>query len=175
MSPPQERFKERLCQFIDYTKSIVIEANENGIETPVSPFILDLSKNFIGKEDSDKIVTTFILRSFPNWERIRLHDLEFMKGEGLKSFYGIPEKNLKEFTALFDLVKPDGNRLLSEEIEVKLWDFFESLVHISICYVHMKRKPALNPATNKVGYTENFFPDMKVKAQVELWKITKLE
>lgn len=171
LPPPQERFKERLVQFIDYTKSLVIEANEHGIETPVSPFILDLSKNFIGKEDADKIITTFILRSYENWERIRLHDLDFMKGEGLKSFYGIPEKNLKDFTALFEVVKPDGSKLLSPEVEEKLWDFFESLVRISVCYVHMKRSP--DPTTKK--YTQNFFPDMKVKSQVELWKITKLE
>ncbi len=170
-SPPQERFKERLIQFIDFTKGMVLEANEAGIETPVSPFILDLSKNFIAKEDSDKIITTFILRSFENWERIRTHDLEFMKGEGLKSFYGIPEKNLKDFTALFDVVKPDGTRLLSPNVEVQLWDFFESLVRISVCYVHFQRKP--DPETKK--YTANFFPAMKVKSQVELWKITKLE
>jgi hypothetical protein len=168
---PQERFKERLVQFIDFTKSLVIEANEHGIETPVSPLILDISKNFIGKEDSDKIITTFILRSFQNWDRIRNHDLPFMKGEGLKSFYGIPEKNLKDFTALFDVVKPDGTPLLSPPVEEKLWDFFESLVRISVCYVHCQRKP--DPVTKK--YTANFFPDMKVKAQVELWKITKLE
>jgi len=170
-APPQERFKERLIQFIDFTKGMVIDANEHGIETPVSPFILDLSKNFIGKEEADKIITTFILRSHPNWDRIRNHDLPFMKTEGLKSFHGIPEKNLKDFTALFDVVKPDGVPLLSPSVEEKLWDFFESLVRISVCYVHMKRCP--DPVTKK--YTANFFPDMKVKAQVEAWKITKLE
>ena len=168
---PQERFKERLTQFIDFTKTLVVEANEHGIETPVSPLILDISKNFIAKEDSDKIITTFILRSFQNWDRIRNHDLPFMKGEGLKAFYGIPEKNLKDFTALFDVTKPDGEKLLTPSVEEKLWDFFESLVRISVCYVHMKRCP--DPVTKK--YTQNFFPDMKVKAQVELWKITKLE
>jgi hypothetical protein len=170
-APPEERFKERLIQFIEYTKSLVVEANEHGIETPVSPFILDLSVNFIGKEDADKIITTFVLRSFQNWHRIHKHDLPFMKGEGLKSFYGIPEKNLKDFTALFDVVKPNGEKLLTPEAEAKLWEFFESLVRISVCYVHMQRKP--DPVTKK--YTANFFPDMKVKAQVELWKITKLE
>jgi len=170
-SPPQERFKERLVQFIDFTKSLVIEANEHGIETPVSPLILDISKNFIGKEEADKIITTFILRSFPNWGEIQKHNLPFMKGEGLKAFYGIPEKNLKDFTALFDVIKPDGTPLLSPPVEEKLWDFFESLVRISICYVHVKRSP--DPVTKK--YTQNFFPDIKVKSQVETWKITKLE
>jgi hypothetical protein len=168
---PQDRFKDRLVQFIDFTKGLVVEANEAGIETPVSPFLLDLSKNFIAKEDSDKIITTFILRSFPNWDRIKAHDLEFMKGEGLKAFHGIPEKNLKDFTALFNVVKPDGTKLLSAPIEVQLWDFFESLVRISVCYVHQQRKP--DPVTKK--YTQNFFPDMKVRVQVEAWKIEKLE
>jgi hypothetical protein len=82
-----------------------------------------------------------------------------------------PEKNLKDFTALFDVVKPDGTPLLSPPVEEKLWDFFESLVRISICYVHIKRCP--DPVTKK--YTQNFFPSMKVKSQVELWQITKLE
>jgi hypothetical protein len=170
-SPPQDRFKDRLVQFIDFTKGLVIEANEAGVETPVSPFVLDLSKNFIAKEDSDKIITTFILRSYPNWNRIQEHDLEFMKGEGLKAFYGIPEKNLKEFTALFDVTKPDGVKLMTPAIESQLWDFFESLVKISVCYVHCQRKP--DPVTKK--YTANFFPDMKVRVQVEAWKIEKLE
>jgi hypothetical protein len=170
-SSPQDRFKDRLVQFIDFTKGLVIEANEAGIETPVSPFLLDLSKNFIAKEDSDKIITTFILRSYPNWNRIHSHDLEFMKGEGLKAFHGIPEKNLKDFTALFDTTKPDGTKLLTPVVEGQLWDFFESLVRTSVCYVHQQRKP--DPVTKK--YTANFFPDMKVRVQVEAWKIEKLE
>jgi hypothetical protein len=170
-TPPQERFKDRVIQFCDFVKGILQEANDNGIETPASPFVLDLIKNFIKKEESDKVVTTFILRSHTSWERAYNREEDYFRSDGLKAFYGIPEKNLDEFNQLFDMKKPDGSPLFDQTIQEGIWEMFQSLIKTAICYIHYMRKP--DPTTKK--YTQNFFPEISIKKQVELWKLTSLE
>jgi hypothetical protein len=168
---PQERFKNRVIQFCDFVKGILQQANNEGLETPVSPFILDLVKNFIKKEDSDKIITTFILRSHASWERAKNKEQDYFRTDGLKAFYGIPEKNLNDFNALFDCKKADGSLLFDETVQSIIWEIFESFIKDSICYVHLKRCP--DPTTKK--YTANFIPEISVKKQVEAWKLTSLD
>jgi hypothetical protein len=169
--PPQERFKERVIQFCDFIKNILTEANNNGISTPASPFVLDLIKNFIKKEEADKIITTFILRSHNSWERALNRERDYFRTDGPKAFYGIPEKNLEEFNLLFDTKKPDGSLLFDESVQEGVWEMFQSLIKTSICYLHYMRKP--DPVTKK--YTQNFFPEISIKKQVEMWKLSSLE
>jgi hypothetical protein len=168
---PDERFKDRVLQFCDFVKDILIEANNNGIQTPASPFVLDLIKNFIKKEEADKIVTTFILRSHTSWERAHQREKDYFRNDGLKAFYGIPEKNLEEFNLLFDVKKADGTLLFDETIQEGVWEIFHSLIKNAVCFIHVSRKP--DPTTKK--YTQNFFPEISIKKQVELWKISTLE
>jgi hypothetical protein len=94
-----------------------------------------------------------------------------MRTEGIKSFYGIPEKSLEDFDKLFDLKKKDGSLLFDESVQSLIWDIFDSFIKDSICYVHTKRCP--DPTTKK--YTQAFFPEISVKKQVENWKVTSLE
>jgi hypothetical protein len=169
--PPEERFKERVVQFCDFIKNILSEANSNGIETPASPFVLDLIKNFIKKEESEKIITTFILRSHNSWERALSRERDYFRTDGLKAFYGIPEKNIEEFNQLFDTHKPDGTLLFDETIQEGVWELFHSLIKTSVCYIHQTRKP--DPVTKK--YTQNFFPEISIKKQVDMWKLSSLE
>jgi hypothetical protein len=170
MTSPQERFKDRVIQFCDFVKNILQEANNAGIQTPASPFVMDLIKNFIRKEDSDKIVTTFILRSHASWDRAEKKERDYFRTDGLKAFYGIPEKNLEEFNQLFDTKKPDGTLLFDDTIQEGVWEMFQSLIKTAVCYVHQQRKP--DPETKK--YTQNFFPDISIKKQVEMWKLSNL-
>lgn len=169
--PPQERFKSRVLQFCDFIKGVLEQATAEGLEIPVSPFVIDLIKNFIKKEESDKIITTFILRSYKTWDQAKDHELSYMRTEGIKSFYGIPEKNLEDFDKLFDLKKKDGTLLFDDSVQSLIWDIFDSFIKDSICYIHTKRCP--DPTTKK--YTQAFFPEISVKKQVENWKVTSLE
>ncbi len=171
LPPPEERFKRRLIEFIEFTKSVIVEGNAAGIQTPVSPLIMDLSKAFIEKEDAGKIVTTFTIRSLKSWDKIKNRDVEYIKNAGSSVFEGVPEKSVSDFRNLHDVLRPDGTKLFNETIQEGIWDYFDSLVKLSVCYVHKERCP--DPVTKK--YTKNFFPDMKVKSEVERWGITKLE
>jgi hypothetical protein len=168
---PEERFKTRLIEFIEFTKSVIVDANNAGIHTPVAPLILDLGKIFIEKEDAGKIVQTFTIRSIKNWDRIKSRDINFIKNESFSMFNGVPPSNLEAFRNLHDVVRPDGTKLFNEALTDMTFDYFDSLVKLSVCYAHVQRCP--DPVTKK--YTKNFFPDMKIKSEVERWGITKLE
>jgi len=171
LPPPEERFKRRLIEFIDFTKSVIVEGNSMGIQTPVSPLIMDLSKAFIEKEDAGKIVTTFTIRSLKSWDKIKNRDVEYIKNSGSSVFEGCPPKAVEDMKLLHDILRPDGTKLFNDTVQAGIWDYFDSLVKLSVCYVHKERHP--DPVTKK--YTKNFFPDMKIKSEVERWGITKLE
>ena len=167
---PEERFKNNLLTFCDFVKGILEQGKNEGLEVGVDPFILGLVKGFIQKEDAEKIVTTFVLRSFDSWDRAKCREKDYFRTDGLKAFYGIPEKNLEDFNKLFDLRRSDGSMLFDESVLDMIWDMFESFIKDSVCFVHRKRNP--DPVTKK--YTETFFPLMKVREQVEKWGISSL-
>ena len=171
LPPPEERFKSRLIDFIEFTRNLISDANNAGINTPVSPLIFDLGKAFIEKEDAGKIVQTFTIRSLKNWDKIKSRDIGYIKGEGMSFFNGVPPAHLKACSDLHDVLRPDGTKLFNESVNDIVFDYFDSLVKLSVCYAHIQRCP--DPVTKK--YTKNFFPDMKIKSEVERWGITKLE
>jgi hypothetical protein len=170
-SPPQERFKERVIQFCDFFKNVLEEAIANKIDVPASPFIMDIVKNFIKKEDSDKAITTFILRSYKSWDRALNREKDYFRSDGLSAFAGIGKEHIDSFNSLFDVKKADGTLLIDDNIQEGLWQLFDSLIKTSICYVHQQREPC--PTTKK--YTKPFFPEIKIKSLVEAWQITSLE
>jgi len=174
-TPPQERFKERVIQLCEFVKNILAEAKENGLETPASPFVMDLIINFIKKEDSDKVITTFILRSHASWDRAHAKEQDYFRTDGLKAFYGIPEKSLEDFNQLFDVKKADGSLLFDESTQEGIWEMFHSLIKNSVCYIHCQRDLKEDPETGKKKYTKNFFPEISIKKNVEMWKIASLD
>ena len=169
--PPEERFVARVIDFCDFFKNLLTEAQANGIDTPASPFVMDIVKNFIKNEDATKAITTFILRSHESWDRALAREKDYFRTDGLKAFAGLSEKHIESFNALFDVKKQDGTMLIDETVQEGLWQLFESLIKTSVAFVHQGRKP--DPETKK--YTTAFFPTIKVKAEVEKWKITSLE
>lgn len=183
LPPPEERFKTRLIEFIEFTKSVIVDANNAGIHTPVAPLILDLGKAFIEKEDAGKIVQTFTIRSLKNWDKIKNRDIHFIKNESACFFQGVPDSNLEAFRKLHDVTRPDGTKLFNEATTDVTFDYFDSLVRLAVCYAHVQRCPVptkvVNPETGveeiKNKYTKNFFPDMKIAQEVKRWGITKLE
>lgn len=171
MAPPEERFIERVCQFCEFFKGVLEDAKKDDIDTPASPFVMDLIKNFVKKEDPHKAITTFILRSYKSWDNAVVRDKNYFRTDALSCFAGIPQSSVESFNGLFDLRKSNGELLVSEEIQANLWDFFDSLIKTSIVYIHQQRKP--DPSTKK--YTQAFFPEISVKNEVTRWRITSME
>lgn len=171
MAPPEQRFVERVCSFCEFFKQVLEQAQAEGLETPASPFIMDIVKNFIKKEDPHKAITTFILRSYKSWERAQTREKDYFRKDALSFFEGIPSTSVESFNGLFDLKKKNGELLIDESMQASLWEVFDNLIKTSIIYVHQQRQP--DPETKK--YTKAFFPEIKVRDMVQKFQIESLE
>ena len=171
MVPPEQRFVEKVCSFCEFFKQVLEQAQTEGLETPASPFIMDIVKNFIKKEDPHKAITTFILRSHESWERAQLREKDYFRKDALNFFQGIPSTSVESFNGLFDMKKKNGELLIDESMQGRLWEFFDSLITVSIIYVHQQRAP--DAETKK--YTKSFFPGIKIRDMVQKFQIESLE
>jgi hypothetical protein len=171
MIPPEQRFVEKVCEFCELFKQVLEQAQAEGLDTPASPFIMDIVKSFIKKEDPHKAITTFILRSYKSWESAQLREKDYFRSDALSFFQGIPSTSVDSFNGLFDMKRKNGELLIDDNLQTSMWEFFDVLIKTSIIYVHQQRIPDVE--TKK--YTKAFFPEIKVRDMVQKFQIETLE
>jgi hypothetical protein len=101
----------------------------------VSPYLVNFAGFVLFKLDKDFLLKTFIEKSNEHWEQIRVRDEEFFVHSAGKVFAGLPLDAVNSFKDLFLLRTPSGDRFVSEDDRDAMWDYFESLVRISIHYL----------------------------------------
>lgn len=175
-APPEKRFLDNVCELCQLTRDIVTDATAAGMVVPVQPYIIDIARGVVSGMDPHKVINTFLTRSFPHWDKIKVRDVEFFKAATPILFDGAPKEHVDAFVALYDAVKPDGSKLFDEAREAEYFAFFEAMIRQCICYIHQQRKP--DPTTKK--YTCAAYPDImgipvSVKALVEKWEVKRLD
>jgi len=186
-----DKFKANLLILID----IVTEMFDEGYEKKVidTDFkLMSLLKIVISRTSGDKMLRNFIKKTHPYWDQILEKDREYFKNLGLELFGVVKDKGLDEYTKDSEdsfLQKLSGNHvelfkellegeyeengekisILDEERKGDIWKILHSFVRISIVYVHQGRK-------YKDGkYNVEFFPEIKVKGNVEKWNIKSIK
>ena len=188
---PSERFKSNLIILID----IIADMFEEGYENKVvkNDFkILGLLKIIVKKYDGSKMLTNFIKKTNPYWEKIRDKDLDYFKdlglqlfdiarGEGLEKyksesdddfFKSLSSSHVDNFRTLLEgEYEVDGEKLeiLDDERKADIWKILHSFVRISIVFIHQERK------YKDSKYTVEFFPDISVKENIDKWEIKSIK
>lgn len=168
---PRERFHTNSIEFCRLVKDVIAHADMNGFSLPISPIMLDIAIGILSNSDPDLIVETFIKRSAAHWNAIHAKDIHFFRTQGLDVFNGLPEAQVQAFNSLFDMKDANGNPIIDVDTLDEFWSFFHSFVKISVCHIHLQRKP--DPTTKK--YTQNYFGDISIKKQVDQWQIRELK
>lgn len=101
----------------------------------VSPYLVNFAGFVLFKLDKEFILKTFIEKSHPHWDQILNRDEEFFVHSAGKVFAGLPLDSVNGFKELFLLKSSNGERFVSEDDRDAMWDYFESLVRISIHYL----------------------------------------
>lgn len=186
-----EKFRTNLLILID----IVSEMFEEGYENKViaTDFkLLPILKIVIKKVPGEKLLKNFIKRSYPYWNQIHEKDINYFKNLGLELFDVVKDKGVEEYTKDSDdgfLNKISGNHIdlfkelmegeytsngetvsiLDDERKDDIWKILHSFVKICVIYVHQERK------FQNGKYQVEFFPEIKVKENVEKWKIKSIK
>lgn len=134
----EEKFNLTLTELLDITQEIIEELNSQK-KTNIETGLLLLASGFLASfKDKTKIIEGFIKHSFNYWEKIRIKDESFFVNncnQIFEGFMGEHAIHLNAFKELFD------KRLISTDQKNIIWDYFHSMVRISIKYVHRIRGP----------------------------------
>lgn len=186
---PAERFKRNMVTLLEIISDMFDEGNRNSIVK--SDFkLITILKILIESTPGDYMINNFIKKSYPYWERIRERDIEYFKEHGLDFFTNVKEKgidsltdekqknndfikNLKSshldnFKLLLEGSYTENGKvidILDEERKEDIWKILNSFVKISVSHVHLERQ--------YIGgkYTQEYFPEINVKENIETWNI----
>ena len=133
-----ERFFLNVEGLFNLVSELVNSAYQSGYKI-VSPYLINFAGFVLFKLDKEFVLKTFIEKSHEHWEEIRIRDEDFFINRAGKVFAGLPLDSVNAFKELFLLRCSNGNglgeRFVSEDDRDALWDYFESLVRISIHYL----------------------------------------
>jgi hypothetical protein len=101
----------------------------------VSPYLVNFAGFILFKLDKEYVIKTFIEKSHKHWGQIRLKDEDFFITSAGKVFAGLPMDSVNAFKELFLLKMSNGERFVSDDDRDAIWEYFESLVRISIHYL----------------------------------------
>jgi hypothetical protein len=129
-----ERFFMNVEGLFQLISELVNSAYQNGYKV-VSPYLVNFAGFVLFKLDKNFVLNTFIEKSHEHWEQIRLKDEDFFVSSAGTVFAGLPLDSVNAFKELFLLKTKTGERFVSDDDRDALWEYFESLVRISIHYL----------------------------------------
>ena len=156
--------------------------------------IISLLKVIIEACSGERMITNFIKKTNEHWEKIKNRDIEYFKTNGMSLFTSIKEeglensiddelksdnvflKNLKfDHLNNFKLLLESSYTKNGEEVDIfnderkeDIWKILESLVKISIVYIHQERGYVNGE------YSREYFPDIQIKENVKKWNIRSI-
>jgi hypothetical protein len=160
MSTPNsiERFYFNAKSLFSFIAELVEQAHTDG-HNVLHPSLIKFAGYVLFNIDKSMFIKKFIEKSFSHWDKIYVRDTEFFINSAANIFLNLPLENVNAFKELLLLKTEDNEYYISEDDRDALWDYFESLVRISIAYMMEDEK------RNTVG--------VNLKLLSEKWKITK--
>lgn len=136
-----ERFFMNVEGLFQLISELVNSAYQSGYKV-ISPYLVNFAGFVLFKLDKNFVLKTFIEKSHKHWEQIRLRDEDFFINYAGQVFAGLPLDDVNAFKELFLLKTKLGERFVSDDDRDAIWDYFESLVRISIHY--LQERPNVN-------------------------------
>lgn len=167
--PPVERIKANLLEIIKLTRDTIKYVSNNGYKIDVDPALCDLAVSLLAGWSSEKIVDGFIQRSFKYWPMIKERDEDFLLNNADVLFGELPTNVIANFTNMMKARNEKGESYVPKETKDCVWDLIHAMIKGGIKYVHESRRP--EEVNGKKQYTVEFFPEIKIREQVEIWKI----
>lgn len=175
--PEEIRFSRNVGGLAEDVHGIVSKFHQQGYPI-INPVLIEFASRLIEKLDKETLINGFIKFSHMHWGEIKKRKREFFLDHARGIFAGLPLNNIDAFKMLFELKKEDGSHLVCGDDEETLWLYFESLVKVSIKYIHRKRMPKSYKTERGVmfEYTRSdFFNDDNIKINLEehakIWEI----
>lgn len=172
---PELRFVENVKGMSEMIIDLIDSVQKQGHPT-ISPVMVKLGVAFILSKNPIDIIQNFINRSYPHWNEILSRDETFFVKHANSIFGDVPSDSVDAFKELFTLRDDNEEFVVNKDDREAIWEYFDSLIKISIKYIHENRGPKLKEKVGKTVkcYSKHFMDDIDIIKYAPKWKV-KLE
>jgi len=168
--PPKERFKNTIIGLSSFCKELCedLRKKKYNIDTTLVSF----AGLYLAQMDDFELIDNFILKSHPYWKEIKEHDENFFINHS-DTIFDLPKDQLSIFTDFFLLKDTKNKPVVSKEDKDLIWEYFESLVRISIHHVHEERSPCMKIVDGEEvkNYIKRYIQDLNVANAARKWDV----
>ncbi len=168
-TPPEERVKANLLEIIKLTRDTLIYVSNKGYKINLDPKLFDIAISFLQGWETIKIVDGFISRSYNYWDVIKSKDEIFLLENAKVLFGEIPTSFIEIFVDMMKAVDKDGKSYVPDETKECVWKLIHAMIKGAVKYIHSSRCP--KEIDGKKQYTVEFFPQVSIRKQIEIWEI----
>jgi hypothetical protein len=171
--PEEERFARNANIMAQLVHETVVQLNQAGYRT-ISPDLVSLAATIISGIEKHSLIQGFIGSSHHKcWDRIKVRDELFFVENASDIFSILPIEKVNLFKDLFLTTDANGNSVMPRALKDQLWDLFDTMVKISIKYVHKGRNPYSYATPEGVAnaYAVSFMDDVDMAHHAPIWHI----
>lgn len=173
LPPEEERFSSNTNKLGEAIKLCINKLFSLGYQT-VNPALVELAVSAIANYDKHVLIQGFIKNSHQEcWDKIKVRDEQYFVDNASKVFSDLPAGEVNLFKDLFTTKDKHGHSVIEQNLKDKIWNLFDTLIKISIKYVHKRRDPYIadvkGVSTN--AYSKSFFDDVNVSHHANNWKV----
>lgn len=149
ITPPMDLFKENVLDLVNWLSDLISYIYDQGYRNIPAPTIVKMAVNFIEKQTSKVMIETFIDKSYSHWDQIEKKEEQFFFDNISTIFGDLPLTALDAFKSLFLLTDNKGNKVVDVDDREYIWDAFNTLIQLSVRYIHEQRQPSLRLVNGK--------------------------
>lgn len=174
MVPPEpERFYSCVVNLIDIAGDASGELAELGL-TGLSTDLIETAKGFLSGYNKDGLIQMFIEKGHAEcWTKVNERNDKFFLENADRLFGTIKGFDLNLFQDVFCKDPQTGKFLLSKELIDDVWLNLDSMIKISINYIHNMRRPGQVPQNGVMVscYYNIFYNEVDLAAHAAIWKM----
>jgi hypothetical protein len=129
-----ERFFFNAKSLFSFILELVENAHNDGYDI-IHPSLIKFAGIVLFNLDKSIFIKKFIEKSYQHWDKIYVRDIDFFMNSAAEIFLNLPLEKVNAFKDLFLIKTEDGELYITDDDKDALWDYFESLVRISIAYI----------------------------------------
>lgn len=174
LPPEEERFCITTTQLSELIYESVSKLYNMGYKT-ADPQLVQMISQIIQFYDKKLLIEGFIENSHKLcWDSINKRDEEFFIKNAGEIFKYLPMDKVDLFKDLFQTKDQNGNHVIEQDLKNSLWKLFDTMIKISIKYVHKGRKPfSTNNGKEVVSkYSVTFFENVDIAHHATLWNVS---
>lgn len=172
--PEEERFAKNTIILAQAIHESVQRLYNQGYNT-VHPNLVAMAISLISNFDKHYLIQGFIESSYQVcWDGIKRRDEKFFVENASDIFKYLPMDKVNLFKDLFLTRNPTtGESVVSQTLKDQLWDLLDSLIRISIKYIHKGRGPYSQQTSDGLMhyYSHDYFEEVDLSYHADVWNI----